>query len=198
MIYTLLGLIRDITKGLYLVIIQFFTRLCYIEREFPSSVSLNVRLDVIPRAANHERHRLVLKRKALIETRCVVNTWHGDIILEERGVIGIGSIVIGPALFGEGSGCGQNCFICAVSHLYQDTSINFKEQGLKVLQVVIEKNVWIGSNSVILPGVRIGSNSVVGAGSVVVNDIPSYSVALGNPARVVKRYDFETRQWIKT
>ena len=65
MIYTLLGLIRDITKGLYLVIIQFFTRLCYIEREFPSSVSLNVRLDVIPRAANHERHRLVLKRKSL-------------------------------------------------------------------------------------------------------------------------------------
>ncbi len=52
--------------------------------------------------------------------------------------------------------------------------------------VTISDGVWIGGGSVILPGVTIGENSVIGAGSVVVNDIPAYSVAVGNPCRVIK------------
>lgn len=53
--------------------------------------------------------------------------------------------------------------------------------------VKIEDDVWIGANVMILKGVRIGHGSVIGAGSVVCNDIPPLSVAAGNPARVVKR-----------
>lgn len=53
--------------------------------------------------------------------------------------------------------------------------------------VIIEDNVWIGLNCIILKGVRIGEGSIIGAGSVVREDIPPYSVALGNPAKVVKR-----------
>jgi len=53
--------------------------------------------------------------------------------------------------------------------------------------VVIQNNVWIGGKSIILPGVNIGEGSVIGAGSVVVSDIPSYSIAVGNPAKVIKK-----------
>lgn len=53
------------------------------------------------------------------------------------------------------------------------------------------------ANSVILAGVRVGRHVVIGAGSVVTKDIPPYSVAVGNPARVVKQYDAENGQWIK-
>lgn len=53
--------------------------------------------------------------------------------------------------------------------------------------VRIGDNVWIGENVTICPGVTIGSNSVIGAGSVVVKDIPSDSVAVGNPARVLRK-----------
>jgi galactoside O-acetyltransferase len=52
--------------------------------------------------------------------------------------------------------------------------------------IVIEDRVWIGSNAVVLPGVRIGYGSVIGAGSVVSRDIPPFSVAVGVPCRVVR------------
>ncbi|MFI6650407.1 sugar O-acetyltransferase [Streptomyces sp. NPDC050529] len=52
--------------------------------------------------------------------------------------------------------------------------------------IVIEDKVWIGSNVVVLPGVRIGYGSVIGAGSVVSRSIPPMTVALGTPCRVVR------------
>jgi len=52
--------------------------------------------------------------------------------------------------------------------------------------VKIGKNVWIGSNSTVLPGVTIGDGAVIGAGSVVTKDIPPMTVAVGNPAKVIK------------
>ena len=55
--------------------------------------------------------------------------------------------------------------------------------------VTIEDGVWIGGGTVVLPGVTIGRNSVIGAGSVVVKDIPANSVAVGNPCRVIKSID---------
>jgi acetyltransferase-like isoleucine patch superfamily enzyme len=192
---SVLGLIRDIVKSVYLGIIQLLTRLTYIEREFPSSISLWARLDVIPRAPHHERYILLLGKNSLIESLCVICTWHGDVILENHASIGIGSIVMGPVLLGEGSACSQNCFISGQSHNYQDISKNFLRQGVETKQVVIGKNVWIGANSVILPGIKVGDNSVIGAGSTVIEDVPAYSVAAGNPAKIIKQYDPATKLW---
>ncbi|MHC4330959.1 MAG: acyltransferase [Planctomycetota bacterium] len=192
-----LGLIRDTVKAVYVGIIQILTRLFYIDRALPSSISLTARLDVIPRARHLERHKLCLGKNSLIETSSVICTWHGDVILKDGASVGIGTIVIGPVVVGEKSACSQNCFISGQSHLYQDISKNFLRQGVKTEQVVIGRNVWVCSNSVILPGVKIGDNSVIGAGSTVVDDIPAYSVVVGNPARVVKRYDHKTGQWVR-
>ncbi len=60
--------------------------------------------------------------------------------------------------------------------------------------VTIGDNVWIGGNSVILPGVTIGSNTVIGAGSVVTKDIPEWCVAAGNPCRVIRPITEEDRR----
>lgn len=60
--------------------------------------------------------------------------------------------------------------------------------------VNIEDGVWIGGNTTILPGITIGRNSVIGAGSVVVKDIPENSIAVGNPCRVIKSVDVESCQ----
>lgn len=55
------------------------------------------------------------------------------------------------------------------------------------LPVTVEDNVWIGGGSILLPGVTIGKNSVIGAGSVVVKNIPANCVAVGNPCKVIRQ-----------
>lgn len=63
------------------------------------------------------------------------------------------------------------------------------------IEVTIGDNVWIGGNTVILPGVHIGSNTVIGAGSVVTKDIPDWVVAAGNPCRVIRKITEEDRKY---
>ena len=55
--------------------------------------------------------------------------------------------------------------------------------------IVIEDNVWIGANSIILPGVKIGTGSIIGAGSVVTKNVPSMSMAAGNPAKLIRSFN---------
>lgn len=61
--------------------------------------------------------------------------------------------------------------------------------------VWIGDNVWIGGSSVICPGVKIGSNTVIGAGSVVTRDIPSWTLAAGNPCRVIREITEDDRKY---
>ncbi|HIZ75969.1 MAG TPA: sugar O-acetyltransferase [Candidatus Mediterraneibacter stercoravium] len=63
------------------------------------------------------------------------------------------------------------------------------------ISVTIGDNVWIGGNTVIMPRVHIGSNTVIGAGSVVTKDIPDWSVAVGNPCRVIKKITEEDKKY---
>ncbi len=57
--------------------------------------------------------------------------------------------------------------------------------------VRVGRNVWIGFDACVLPGVTVGEGAVIGARSVVADDVPPYSVAAGNPARVIRRLDHE-------
>lgn len=64
------------------------------------------------------------------------------------------------------------------------------------LPIHVGDDVWIGGNSVILPGITIGNNSVVGAGSVVTKDVPEDVVVAGNPAKVIKNItEQEKEKW---
>ncbi len=63
--------------------------------------------------------------------------------------------------------------------------------------ITIEENVWLGEFVSVLSGVTIGKCSIIGAHSVVTKDIPPYTIAIGIPAMPIKRFDFETKKWIK-
>ncbi len=81
-----------------------------------------------------------------------------------------------------------NVYISDHSHRYDDKKVPIVLQGMtKPLPVRIGSGTWIGINSVILPGVTIGKNCVIGAGSVVNTSIPDFSVAVGSPAKVVRK-----------
>jgi acetyltransferase-like isoleucine patch superfamily enzyme len=81
---------------------------------------------------------------------------------------------------------GQNVRMHSENHNYDRTDIPIKEQGVTQKGIVIEEDCWIGSGAVILDGVTIGKGSVVGANTLVIKDIEPYSVAVGNPAKIVK------------
>lgn len=63
--------------------------------------------------------------------------------------------------------------------------------------VSIGNNAWIGEGVCIMPGVSIGEGCVIGAHSIVTKDIPDYCIAIGSPAKIVKKYNFENKHWEK-
>lgn len=150
------------------------------------------RIDVFP------WRRFEVGRDALIEDFTTVNNGAGDVLIGDGARIGIGSVVIGPVRLGDRVGLGQHVFISGFNHGYSDGTQDSNEQPLDLKEVVIGNESHIGANSVVVAGVHIGERVQVGAGSVVTKDIPSFSVAVGNPARVIKRYDDALGVWVKT
>ena len=90
-----------------------------------------------------------------------------------------------PVTIGDDCFIGPNVSIYTACHSTDPVERNTRNEWAR--PVKIGDNVWIGGSVTILPGVTIGSNVTVGAGSVVVNDIPDNCVAVGNPARVVRK-----------
>ena len=66
-----------------------------------------------------------------------------------------------------------------------------------ISEVVIEDNVWLGEFVSVLPGVTIGKGAIIGSNSVVTKDIPANTIAVGSPAKVIKKYNFETKKWVR-
>lgn len=150
------------------------------------------RIDVFP------WNQFVVGTNSLIEDFTTINNGAGDIIIGNNARIGIGSVVIGPVKLGNKVGLGQHVFISGFNHGYEDGTRDSNEQPLVKKEVIIDDDSHIGANSVVVAGVHIGKRCQIGAGSVVTKDIPDYSVAVGNPARIIKKYDPISNKWIKT
>ena len=88
---------------------------------------------------------------------------------------------------GDGSLIGHNTTIATLNHDFNPD----KRANLHPSPVKIGKNVWIGSDCTILPGVEIGDGAVIGAGSVVTKNVPANSIAVGSPARVIKQIEIK-------
>ena len=88
---------------------------------------------------------------------------------------------------GDGSLIGHNTTIATLNHDFNPD----KRANLHPSPVKIGKNVWIGSDCTILPGIEIGDGAVIGAGSVVTKNVPANSIAVGSPARVIKQIEIK-------
>lgn len=89
-----------------------------------------------------------------------------------------------------------NVFLADGTHAYAATDVPYKYQGVGRLGPVrIGRGSWIGQNVVVLPGVTIGAMAIIGANSVVVDDVPEQTIAAGAPARVIRRWSEEDGCW---
>lgn len=151
----------------------------------------NSRIDLNP------ANKLVIGKRSIIEHNVIINNGVGDIIIGENTMITSMGMILGPVEIGSNVVLGIGSQVLGLTHDYEDIEVPTKNQGVKGTKVIIEDDVWIGGNSVILQGTTIGKHSLVAAGSIVTKDIEPYTIVAGNPAKPIKRYDFELKTWIK-
>lgn len=154
-----------------------------------SKIDRRTRMDVLP------FNNFYLGKNSTIEAFSTINNGVGDVEIGDNTLIGISNVIIGPTQIGNNVMLAQNIVVSGLNHGYEDINIPPKEQKVTTKQIKISDNVWIGANCVITAGVTIGVHSVIGAGSIVTKDIPDYVVAAGNPAKILKKYNFETGNW---
>ena len=112
------------------------------------------------------------------------------VTIGDRCLIGKGSGIVGHfrIVIGNDVWTGHHVYITDQNHGYENLERPIAQQTQPEREVVIGDGSWLGYGSVVLPGVTIGRHVVIGANSVVTNDIPDRSVAVGAPARVIRRY----------
>jgi len=171
--------------------VRFFLNPFKHTRKSGSKIRGSVRKDLFP------YNDFYLGSKALVEDYATLNNAVGDIHIGENSLIGIGCVIIGPAWIGDDVMLAQNIVVSGLNHNYRNIRLPIKKQSYTIFPIHIGDGSWIGANAVITAGVQIGKQCVVAAGSVVTKNVPPYSVVAGNPARVVKRYNHDTREWEK-
>ena len=169
--------------------VKWFVNPFYHKKGKGATIRKRTRIDLFP------YNRFYLGEQSTIEDFCTLNNGVGEIQVGNNTRIGIGSVLIGPVSIGSDVRLAQNVVVSGLNHNYEELNVPISEQGVTTEQVYIGDETWIGANAVILPGVFIGKHCVIAAGSVVTKSIPSNSVAAGNPARVIKRYNVITKNW---
>lgn len=138
-----------------------------------------------------------LGNNSVIEYFTIVDNAVGQVIIGNESRIGLRNTLIGPIQIGSHVIIAQNVVISGLNHIYIDISLPIRAQGVDTKLVIIEDDAWIGANSVITAGISIGKHAVVAGGSVVTKSVPPYTIVGGNPARIIKQYDKQTKEWRK-
>jgi acetyltransferase-like isoleucine patch superfamily enzyme len=172
--------------------VRLFLNRFFHKRLKGSVVRWRTRMDVLP------FNQFNLGINSTIEDFCTINNGVGDVIIGDNSLVGMGNVIIGPVTIGNNVILAQNVVASGLNHEYKDPATPIVNQPVTTAPIVIEDDCWIAANVVITAGVTIGRHCVVAAGSVVTKNIPPYSIAAGNPARVIKRYDAGLKEWVRS
>ena len=149
----------------------------------------NARLDVLP------FNPFSVGSHAVIEDFAVINNGMGHVHVGANTFIGLYSVVIGPITIGNNVIIAQHVVLSGLNHGYENIQVPIKDQPCTTAEIIVEDDCWIGANAVITAGVKIGKHAIVAAGSIVTKDVPPYSIVGGNPAKLLKQYNFENGAW---
>jgi len=147
-------------------------------------------MDVLP------FNRFELGKNSVIEDFCTINNGVGPVVIGNETLVGMSNVIIGPVEIGNNVIIAQNVVISGLNHEYKNIHIPISRQPVSTRPIIIEDDCWIAANVVITAGVTIGKHTVIAAGSVVTKSISPFSIAAGNPAKIIKKYDAGTDSWI--
>lgn len=162
-----------------------------IKRGRGTIIRRKARLDIIP------SKKCVLGYRCIVEDYAIINNGMGDILIGDYSQVTSRVKLVGPVTLGKHVIIGSGAQVTGLTHNYTDVDKPIALQGVTPNRTVVEDDVWIGGNSCINQGITIGTHCIVAAGSVVTKSVPPYSVVGGNPARILRRYDFERKEWVK-
>lgn len=154
-----------------------------------SIVRFKTRMDLFP------FNKFELGARSVIEDFSTINNGVGDVFIGNHTIVGLSNTIIGPVEIGNNVMMAQHVVISGLNHGYADIDVPPSDQPVVTSKITVCDDVWIGANSVITAGVRIGKHAVVGGGSVVTKDVPDYAIVAGNPAKLIKQYNFQTKNW---
>lgn len=103
----------------------------------------------------------------------------------------------GEVYIGDNFHSGTECMMITQDHNYESTKIPY-DSSYTCKDINIEDNVWLGSRVIVLGGITIGEGAIIQAGSVVVSNIPKYTIAGGHPAKVFSSRDKEHYEKLKS
>ncbi len=141
-------------------------------------IKRNTSINLHPKNKGSKEILLFIGDHTIISESCIISACNRVIIEENVGI-------------------SPHVMIIDNSRKLGDVSRPSKEQDLKIGYVHIGADSWIAYGACVMPNVTIGKHCIIGALSLVNKDIPPYSLAVGSPAKVVKRYDFDRGEWMK-
>jgi acetyltransferase-like isoleucine patch superfamily enzyme len=132
-----------------------------------------------------------------LEDFSIVNNGLGAVELGNHVFIGASNVIIGPVTIHDHVMTAQNVVMSGLNHGFDNVEIPFRYQPCTTSAIVIGEACWIGANVVITSGVEVGKYSIIAAGSVVTKNVAAYSIVAGNPAKLLKQFNHETKEWEK-
>ena len=169
--------------------VQWFVNPFFHKKGKGTTICRHTRIDVLP------FQDFNIGNYSTIEDFSTINNGVGAVLIGDNSRIGMGNVIIGPVTIGNNVILAQNVVMSGLNHKYTNIDIPIYLQGETVATITIDDDCWIGANVVITAGVTVGKHSVVAGGAVITKDVPPFCVVVGNPARIVKRYNFETKIW---
>jgi acetyltransferase-like isoleucine patch superfamily enzyme len=133
--------------------------------------------------------RIVLAENVMLGKGFTIHCYGGIVNIGLNTIFGPNVVIYGHGNVTVGKNCliAMECKIIASNHQIPSASINIIDVPDINKPVVIGNDVWLGANVIVLAGITIGDGCVVGAGSVVTKNLEPYSIAVGNPAKIIRK-----------
>ena len=139
-------------------------------------------------AKGSDNQGITIGEGVFIGRNTILSCKNGDIIIDEKANLGFNCEIFSASRVRVGKNILMAAYTYLVGgdHLYDRTDIPVLEQGRTARGIDVDDNVWLGTHVVVTDGSRVGRDAIIGAGAVVVGEIPEFAIAAGIPAKVMR------------